>query len=410
MKNLKQNVGIIGDGQLGMLLCEAALALDLNTIMLTSDARCAAAQRAGSAIEGAMDDLVAVDALIERCDVITYEREDLPGATIHTLREAENEGRVQCFPPLGVIEVLQDKAKQKRWLESSGLATLPFLIADGSAESQREAQQHLGFPLVQKALRGGFDGRGVQILKNPEALANAWPGETLFEMYAGSFREIAVLVARSRDGDLRHFGPVDMTFEADYAVLDTVSAPADLAQDIADKAIRLAYDAINALEGVGVFGVEMFLLDDHSVLINEISPRVHNAGHYTLEACLSSQFEQHLRAVCDLGLVETTLHRPAAMKNLLCTEALKLENKYREARTQRQEDGAAVYWYGKTPARLMRKLGHISARAQSADEALGIVEQHWQRVQHAAEQAAAAVLASQAPEETKQATEAHRNE
>jgi 5-(carboxyamino)imidazole ribonucleotide synthase len=160
-----------------------------------------------------------------------------------------------------------------------------------------------------KALRGGFDGRGVQILRDPSALDKAWPGETLFEKYAGDFREIAVLAVRGRDGEISHFGPVDMTFEQDYAVLDTVIAPADIIPDTERTAIDLAYRAVEALNGVGVFGVEMFLLGDGQVLINEISPRVHNAGHYTLEACASSQFEQHLRAVTGMPLSNDSTQR-----------------------------------------------------------------------------------------------------
>ncbi|MFK7831015.1 MAG: 5-(carboxyamino)imidazole ribonucleotide synthase [Congregibacter sp.] len=375
------SVGIIGDGQLGMLLCESGTALGITTVMLTSDTGCDAAQRASQAIQGAMDDSEALSALITCCDVITYEREDLPAQAITALRAAENAGTVVCYPPLSVIELLQDKARQKRWLADNALATLPFVVVDGSAESLQGAAAELGFPLVQKALRGGFDGRGVQLLRDPDALQNAWPGETLFEQYAGKFREVAVLFVRGRNGDTRHFGPVDMTFEADYAVLDTVTAPADLSVDIEQAAIDLATRAVEAFDGVGVFGVEMFLLDNDTVLINEISPRVHNAGHYSLDACASSQFEQHLRAICGLPLNDTSLRQAAAMKNLLCTPALRLEDQHRPAAKQLDDNGALVYWYGKSPARLMRKLGHVSALASTPQDARKLVEQSWESIQ-----------------------------
>lgn len=380
----RKTVGIIGDGQLGMLLCEAAPALGIDTVLLTSDADCPAAQRASVAVEGAMDDPEALATLIERCDVITYEREDVPRDAIASLRRAEAAGLVECRPPLHCIELLQDKVRQKLWYSEHGLATLPFTIVDGSREALLQAAATLGYPLVQKAPRGGFDGRGVQLLRTAADLDRAWPGETLIEKYAGNFREIAVLVVRARDGASTHFGPVAMTFESDYSVLDTVAAPADLDAATTSTAQALAHRAIDAMGGVGVFGVEMFLLDSGDVLINEISPRVHNAGHYSLDACRHSQFELHLRAVLGMPLVDTSLERPAAMKNLLCTPALRDAGRTHHAEHQALGDGAVVHWYGKSPARLMRKLGHITASAATATAAMDIVEARWQAIQEEA--------------------------
>lgn len=375
-------IGIVGDGQLGMMLCEAALPLGLKTVVLTTDTDSPAAMKAERAIEGAMDDAPALEALIAACDVITYEREDLPATSIAALREAENAGRVDCYPPLTCIEMIQDKISQKRWYADNGLDTLPFRVVDGSSTQLESAARDLGLPLVQKAPRGGFDGRGVQVLRTAADLQNkAWPGETLLEQYAGDFREIAVLVVRSRDGERKHFGPVDMTFESDYSVLDTVSAPAQIDNATDARATTLAYRAVEAMQGVGVFGVELFLLAGGEVLINEISPRVHNAGHYSLQACTTSQFTVHLQAVAGLPLGATDLVRPAAMKNLLCTPALKAENRTRKAGTEPGDSGALVYWYGKNAARLMRKLGHVTATAASPRDALAIVMSAWTAIQ-----------------------------
>jgi 5-(carboxyamino)imidazole ribonucleotide synthase len=203
----------------------------------------------------------------------------------------------------------------------------------------------------------------------------------MLEQFAGDFREIAVLVVRAHDGQTTHFGPVDMTFETDYSVLDTVTAPANVSDEVVSAATKLAYRAVEALDGVGVFGVEMFLLGDDTVLINEIAPRVHNSGHYTIEACESSQFEQQLRAVAGLELGDSRLLKPAAMRNLLCTPALKQENTHREAGTQPGSGNAVIHWYGKSPARLMRKLGHITAVANSATDALSVTQENWSRIQ-----------------------------
>lgn len=377
-------VGIIGDGQLGMMLCHAASALNIHTVMLCTDAEGAAAKSASRCVVGAMDDPAAIAELIGACDVITYEREDVPPPAVALLREAEDAGEISCYPPLTAIEIIQDKAKQKRWMAENNLASLPFMISNGARSELESAAQSFGFPLVQKALRGGFDGRGVQLLRSVDDFAKAWPGDTLLEQFAGEFREIAVLVVRSRAGDKAHFGPVDMTFETDYSVLDTVSAPADIGSNTVSEAVSLAYQAIDALEGVGVFGVEMFLLADGDVLINEISPRVHNAGHYTVEACASSQFEQHLRAVIGLPLGDTTLNTPASMKNLLCTPALKQEDKPRDAGITCDANGISEHWYGKTPARLMRKLGHITAVADTAKQARQLANDRWSAIQQEA--------------------------
>ena len=377
----QKSVGIIGDGQLGMMLCDAAAGLRLRTVMLTTDRNGPAARRADAAVQGAMDDEAALAALIERCDVVTCEREDLPLRAIAQLRRAEGAGAIRCFPPLSCIETIQDKAKQKRWLRDRNLATLPFVITAGRRDALEAAARQFGYPLVQKALRGGFDGRGVQLLRGAEALENAWPGATLVEQYAGDFREIAVLIARAQGGEMRHFGPVDMRFEAGHCVLDAVSAPASIDDARAEEAVELSRAAVAAMEGVGVFGVEMFLLATGEVLINEISPRVHNAGHYSIEACAHSQFELHLRAVAGLPLVSTQLQRPAAMKNLLCTPALKAEGRTRAAATQAADRDTAIHWYGKSPARSMRKLGHITATGDSASQALARATRHWQRIQ-----------------------------
>lgn len=384
----QKSVGIIGDGQLGMMLCDAAVGLGLRTVMLTTDRNGPAARQADAAVQGAMDDEAALAALIERCDVVTCEREDLPRRAIAQLRRAEGAGAIRCFPPLSCIETIQDKAKQKRWLRDRNLATLPFVITAGRREALESAARQFGYPLVQKALRGGFDGRGVRLLRSAEALEDAWPGETLVEQHAGDFREIAVLIARAQGGEMRHFGPVDMSFEAEYCVLDAVSAPTAIEDARAQEAVDLSRAAVAAMEGVGVFGVEMFLLATGEVLINEISPRVHNAGHYSIEACAHSQFELHLRAVAGLPLVSTQLQRPAAMKNLLCTPALKAEGRTRAAATQAADKHTAIHWYGKSPARSMRKLGHITATGDSASQALARATRRWQGIQEKAREKA----------------------
>lgn len=356
-------IGIVGDGQLGMLLCEAAGKLGITTTILTSSADSAAAQHADTAVVGGMDDPAAVAELVTHSDIITYEREDVSRIALEILRNAEAAGEVRCYPRLATIETIQDKALQKTWLAEAELPTLPFLLSD-AVSGASEAAATLGYPLVQKSLRGGFDGRGVQIIRSPDDLSAAWPGETLYEAYAGHFTEIAVMVIRKADGEMRTFPPVDMTFNTDHSVLDWVFAPSAFDDGVLAKAEQVATRAIEALDGIGVFGVELFRLENGDILINEISPRVHNAGHFTLDATESSQFEQHLRAISGMPLAGTALHRPAAMRNLLCNDSLKAAAEGRVAGCDRSGD-TAIYWYGKSPSRAMRKLGHITATGDS---------------------------------------------
>jgi len=371
-------IGIVGDGQLGMLLCEAAAGLDITTTILTNSADSAAARRADTAVVGGMDDPAAVAKLVTHSDIITYEREDVSKVALEILKTAEAAGQVTCYPRLATIETIQDKALQKTWLAEAALPTLPFLLS-GSVSGVSEAAATLGYPLVQKSLRGGFDGRGVQIISGPDHLDAAWPDETLYEAYAGRFTEIAVMVIRKADGEMRTFPPVDMTFNTDHSVLDWVFAPSAFDDSVLAQAEQVATRAIEALDGIGVFGVELFRLENGDILINEISPRVHNAGHFTLDATESSQFEQHLRAITGMPLAGTALRRPAAMRNLLCNDSLKAAAEDRAAGCDRDGD-TAVYWYGKSPSRAMRKLGHITATGDTAEAAADRVAAAYSRL------------------------------
>jgi 5-(carboxyamino)imidazole ribonucleotide synthase len=361
-------VGIIGDGQLGWMLCRAAAGIDVQCTVLTGSAETPAAREAGDCVIGGMDDLDAVRQLIERCAIITYEREDIPSETLELLRTAEQNGDVACYPPLNNIELLQDKALQKQWLAREGLSTLPFVIVDEDQREVADAISRFGFPLVQKSLRGGFDGRGVQIINSSAQLGKLWPGRTMIEAHAGDFSEIGVMVCRARDGEIRCYAPTSMSFNKEYSVLEYILSPAHLSSDLANRATRLASSAVEALDGVGMFGVEMFLLSDGELLINEISGRVHNAGHVTMDACETSQFEQHLRAITGMPLGSVRQRLPVVMRNLLCQPSLEAAAREQPAGVIRHGD-AAIYWYGKEPSRMMRKIGHINATGQTLDGA-----------------------------------------
>ncbi len=353
-------VGILGGGQLGRYLCQAARKLHMETIVLTSDPESPASHTADRLVIGSLDSVDAATRLTAASDVITFEIESIGPEVLLSLADAERRGKVRVAPGVSVLQKLQNKALQKKWLVRSGLPTLPFRALPATFPRPERLTRKFGLPLVQKAQLGGYDGRGVQILKTEEDMRNFWPVPSVVEHYLPNAREIAVLVARGHDGSLMAYPPVSMTFDPVQNVLLEVTSPADVSTGIAKRAEAIATYAVERLGGVGLFAVELFLSAEQTLFINEISPRVHNAGHHTLESCPTSQFEQHIRAIAGLPLGQVTQARPAIMRNLLgATAASQTEPKLNADPGARAEN-VFVHWYGKREPRPGRKMGHIT--------------------------------------------------
>lgn len=361
-------VGIIGGGQLGWMLCRAARDLHMESIVLTTQLECPAAAHADRLLLGGLDDVAAAARLADAADVITFEIETVTPAVLEMLASRAESGSVQVRPAPGVLLLLQNKLHQKQWLEQHGFPTAAFVAGTGTADDAKAARR-LGLPMVQKAATGGYDGRGVQIIRDASSLEQLWPVPAVLEAFVADAVELAVVVARAADGSMATYQPALMRFHTEGNVLDTVSAPADITRDLTARAIRLAEDIVYHLDGTGVFSIEMFLTQNDELLINEISPRVHNAGHLTLEACETSQFEQHLRAVTGMTLRSTAQHRPAAMKNLLFEASLTHLCDRAPARSISEDAALAVYWYGKRHGTPGRKMGHVTALAESSPAA-----------------------------------------
>lgn len=361
-------IGIAGGGQLARMMAIAAKRLGCVCTILDPTPGSPAGQVAGHQIVGSFRDPARLRELIESCDVTTYDIEDIDTETLLML---EREGhRIQPTPTL--LAQIQDKFVQKSVLRDADIPTAPFRDIDPDDPA---AFADFGYPLVQKARRGGYDGRGVAILRGPEDLERRLRVPSFVERFVPAAREIAVLVARGMDGDVRCYAPVEMQFRSEANILDLLVAPAGIPATAAEAARACAVRTVEAFDGVGIFGVEMFLDADGDVLVNEVAPRTHNSGHWTIEACMTDQFEQHLRAVLGLPLGATDLVTPAAMINLLGAEGHEGRPVVEGLRDALAIPGVCVHIYGKASTSPFRKMGHVTVIDRTVEGAVARARQ-----------------------------------
>ena len=361
-----KRVGVVGGGQLAAMMGDAASALGIELVVQTPDATDPAVAVADGAILAAVDDVLATAQLANECDVITFENEfvDLDG-----LRSLEGQG-VLFQPSLSSLSPLLDKYVQRCYLQGLGLPIPRFWAWDCSQDL------HLDFPFVVKVRRHGYDGQGTFIVKDRESFesihADLRGQSLLVEEFVLFDRELAVIAARSTTGEIAIYPIVET--QQQNQVCRLVIAPAQISLDVKSDAEAIVRTLLNSLEAVGVFGIELFLTSDNQLLVNEIAPRTHNSGHFTIDACETSQFEQHLRAVCQLPLGNCDLNSAGAvMVNLLGYESA--ESDYLEKRQQlAQINGAFVHWYDKKVSRPGRKLGHVTVLLSEEEVAQGRVE------------------------------------
>ena len=366
---MSTRLGIIGGGQLGLYLCQAAQALGVHVSVIAESADDAALQFADRAIVGELDNDTAMQQFLEGCDVITFDKEGVPDETLGSLIDARAQGRVAIHPGADTLLMLKDKGLQKNWLLQQNLPTLSFHMLTGRPSSLESLVGEFGEAVVQKARRGGYDGRGVQILRSLQSEQQLWDVPSIVEPFLPDCSEISVITARDQAGNIQTFPPVSMEFDPELNSVKTVSMPAAVSPQLSAAAVALAERVVTQLDGVGVFAIEMFVTPAQELLINEISPRVHNSGHVTLDACNVSQFEQHVRAVTGLPLVNIEQESPAVMLNILYTDAIRKRCPATPVTDRTAHPGAALYWYGKAPGTTGRKMGHINALGASVEAA-----------------------------------------
>jgi len=346
-------IGIIGGGQLGRMLVKAGKRLGCSCVVVDPTPGSPAGQVAGQQIVADSHDRDALLALAEQVDVITFDIEDIDATVLSAIAARGH----RILPSCELLAEIQDKLLQKRLLIRLGIPTADFVAAE---QADLEQLARFGYPLVQKARRGGYDGRGVVVMQSAADADQRLPVPSLLERFVPAQKELAVIVARGQDGDVRSYAPVEMCFRAGANILDMLLAPARIAPAIAEAARRLATETVTALGGVGIFGIEMFLTADGELLVNEVAPRTHNSGHYTIEACVTDQFEQHLRAITGLPLGITDQMLPAAMINLLGSPDASGPPVIHGLRAALSIPGVSVHLYGKAQTRPFRKMGHVT--------------------------------------------------
>lgn len=359
-------IGVFGSGQLGRMLAIEARKMGYRVHTFSPEKDTPTGQVADLEIAASYDDLDAVRRFAQNVDVVTFEFENVPSKTIEAAAEF-----VGVHPKGDILHITQNRLREKTWLSANGIPVTPFRHIV-TAEDLEKAVEELGFPCVLKTAGFGYDGKGQVKIRSAEEAGEAFASlanrESVLEAFVEFEKEVSVVCARAQDGDFVHYGVIENS-HANH-ILDISFAPALVSEKVYKEAVEIARSIAEALEYVGTLCVEFFLTKDEKLMVNELAPRPHNSGHLTIDACVTNQFEQQLRAVCGLPLGSTEFFRPAAMANLLGDVWSNGEPDWAEAL---KIPGVKLHLYGKAEARAGRKMGHINATAETALEAIKAV-------------------------------------
>lgn len=372
-------IGVLGGGQLGRMMALAGSNLGYRFVAMdpTPDAPCG--QVAGQ-IVARYDDQAAARELAERADVITYEFENVDAGVAALLEESS-------YVPQGsrLLYTTQHRLREKRAIEAAGVKVAPYAEI-GSEEELRTAVARLGLPAVLKTATGGYDGKGQWVIRSEGEITTAYAElsqagtELVLEQFVPFVKELSVIAARSPRGEIKTF-PVAENIHVNN-ILHVSIVPARVAEQVQREAERLAARIAEGLEAVGLLAVEMFLTAEGELFVNELAPRPHNSGHYTMEACTTSQFEQHVRAICNLPLGPVELLTPVVMVNVLGEHLEDVRNAVATGRWFEEGEGTTgfaaipkVHLYGKHEAAPKRKMGHINLLCRNVEDGLRWIEQ-----------------------------------
>lgn len=364
----RSTIGVLGGGQLGRMFAMEAKRMGYRVWTLDPEPDSPCGQIADGQVQALFDDLDAAQELADRSDILTYEFENIAVGVV----EALERGGKQVSPSSLVLKITQNRLLEKAFLRDHQIPVTDFYKIQ-SLQDIDVAREKIGFPSVLKTIFGGYDGKGQIVIKNQKESEDAFQvleeisgGRTLvWEKYVPFVKELGIICSRKKAGEAVTFPISENTHQDNILHLSMV--PARITQEVQVRLIEIAKTIAGALNIVGTFCVETFLLKDGSVMVNEIAPRPHNCGHYTLDACVTSQFEQQLRAICDLPLGSTRLLSPVTMVNLLGegtgNDLIGLEEALRDPHVK-------LHLYGKKEAKAKRKMGHLTVLADTVEEAL----------------------------------------
>ncbi len=350
-------LGILGGGQLGKMLLTETRKWDIRTKVMDPSAEAPCRIACNEFVQGDLLDFDTVLAFGKDVDVLTIEIENVNVAALETLEE---KGK-KVFPSAKTLKTIQNKGVQKTFYEENGIPTSPFTRFESSSEIEKAYKEgNLSFPFVWKSARFGYDGQGVKVLRSQEDIVALPDVECLIEQFVDFVTELAVIVARNPSGEMVTYPVVEMEFHPEANQVEYVICPARIPLEIAEKARETALLVAQKMQHVGLLAVEMFLTKTNDILVNEVAPRPHNSGHYSIEASYTNQFEQHLRAVLDMPLGNTDSKLAGVMVNLVGAEGHTGDVRYEHMEEVLRMPGVTPHLYGKKQTRPFRKMGHVT--------------------------------------------------
>ncbi|MBK9936189.1 MAG: 5-(carboxyamino)imidazole ribonucleotide synthase [Cytophagaceae bacterium] len=346
-------IGILGGGQLGKMLIQAALDFDLDVSVLENDAHCPCAGITRNFVLGDIMDFDTVYNFGKTLDVITIEIENV---NIEALKKLEAEGKM-VYPQPAIVETIKDKTIQKQFFADHNIQTSDLLLIENKEDAKNKIQS---FPVVNKIGVGGYDGRGVQIIRDSGDIEKVFNANGIIEQLIDFEKELAVIVARNPSGSIVAFPVVEMVFHPEANLVEYLFSPANISTDVEEKAKSIAKTVAEKFGIVGLLAVEMFLTKDGQILVNEVAPRPHNSGHHTQKANLISQFDMHWRAILDLPLVDLKPVSTAAMVNILGEPGYEGAVNIEGMDQILGIEGVFPFFYGKKTTKPFRKMGHVT--------------------------------------------------
>lgn len=353
-------LGILGGGQLGKMMLYTTRKWDIGTFVMDKSEDAPAFQGCDVFFEGDIMDYEAVMEFGQQVDALTIEIENV---NVEALQELEDLG-IAVSPSARVLNLIRNKARQKSFYQEKGIPTASFEVL-----VQPDVNTNRAFPFIWKSAEGGYDGKGVKVIRSQEDLNDLPQQECIYEDMIDFELELAVIVARNASGDIKTYPVVEMEFHPEANQVEYVICPARISDEIAEKARAIALKVSEAYEHVGLLAVELFLTKDGDILVNEVAPRPHNSGHYSLEGSITDQFEQHVRCVLDLPLGATESTIGAVMVNLVGDENHTGNVIYDGMQEILQMPGVTPHIYGKAQTRPFRKMGHVTVVDQDINEA-----------------------------------------